>query len=142
MNYAEKQVKAGFTLIEIMIAVTILGILAALAGTAVFGYLARARVTSAKSTLKILDQAIVMFNADTGLYPETLRDLVKKPANEKAASNWLEGGYLKKKEVPLDPWGHKYQYRVTPDAENPFELYSYGPGGKNAKSGRIDVWKI
>lgn len=83
-----------------------------------------------------------MFNAHTGQYPARLNDLLKKPADEKIARKW-EGPYLKAKEVPEDAWGSKYVYKLTPQAEHKYDLYSYGPNGKGSpKEEWISVWNL
>lgn len=133
--------RSGFTLIEILIAVTIVAIMGSGAFYYANKYYANAKKSATKSTLRVLESAIAEYNTDIGEYPSSLRDLVFKPSNEKAAESWSQ--YLKKKEVPKDGWGREFHYEVTPDAENPYELYSYGPRGKSGqKNERIDVWKI
>jgi general secretion pathway protein G len=134
--------QTGFTLIELMIAIIIIGLLAAVAVPAFMGYLGRARVQAAKSTIRTFEEAIMMYQQDTGQLPQRLDDLVKRPAG---IEGWLEGGYLhKKKKIDPDPWGNKYQYRPTPEgAEHSYELYSFGSKGKKAKKEEwIDVWKL
>ncbi|MDP3889130.1 MAG: type II secretion system major pseudopilin GspG [bacterium] len=137
---AAQFVREGFSLIELMIAITIMGILAAIIVPNFMSYLQKARISNTKATIRTFEQAITMYQADMAQYPTALRDLIKQPADEKAAKKW-QGPYLKKKDVPQDPWGNKYQYRPTPEAENPYELYSYGPKGKGApKQEWISVW--
>jgi general secretion pathway protein G len=137
----QTHVKNGFTLIEILIAIAIVAIMG---GGAVFyaqKYRAKAKDTSTRSTLKVLESAIDEYNLDLGEYPSSLRDLVFKPSSEKAAEKWSP--YLKKKEVPKDGFGRDFHYEVTPDAEHPYELYSYGAVGKGgAKNKWINVWDI
>ena len=130
----------GFTLIEIMIAIAIIAIMAAVIGPGIFQYLETAKKSNAKSTIRVLEGAITLYQAQVGQLPANLRDLVKAPRDEKLRKKW-EGPYLKQKEVPTDPWGNKYQYRVTPQGENPYELHSYGPKGKGTpKSEWLSVW--
>jgi general secretion pathway protein G len=94
-----------------------------------FNYLERSKRDTAKTTLLNFRQAITLYQTDTGRLPDSLRDLIKRPANEEVRTSW-SGPYLPKKSVPLDPWGKKYVYKVTPDSENPYELYSRGKSGK------------
>lgn len=135
-------IRRGFSLMEIMIAVAIMGLLAAVAGPAILGYLNKAKVSSAETTIRAFESAILEYYTDTGQYPETLDDLVSQPSDPKLAAKWQEGGYLKAKKIPKDPWGKNYVYEPTPDEEHPYELYSYGKKGKKAKEAeRISVWK-
>lgn len=131
--------KEGFSLLELMIAIAIMGILAAVIGPNLMSYLGKAKIKTAQSDLRTFEQAITMYQLDNNQYPTTLKDLVKRPAN---MPNWQDGGYLKKKDIPNDPWSQKYQYKLTPGAEHPYELFSYGPKGKGSKESKIDVWKL
>ncbi len=131
----------GFTLIELMIAIAIIGILAAVIVPNFMGFLERGKKSNAKSTIRILDHEIFSYYIDIGQYPTVLNDLIKQPVEEKAARKW-QGPYLKQKEIPNDPWGNKYQYQVTPGGEHPYELYSQGSKGRGAqKAARISVWE-
>lgn len=134
--------RSGFTLIEIMIALTIVMLLMTAAVVSYRAVTNMAKNTTTTSTMQALKQAITLYNMQTGLYPETLRDLVEKPTNEEAAQRW-GGPYLEAKKVPRDGWGNPFHYRQTPDQENPYELYSFGAKGKGApKNEHIDVWKM
>lgn len=137
-----KSARQGFTLIEIMFAITIIAILTAIVAPNLVSYVRSARISSTESTVRMLEGAINMFNAQTGQYPARLNDLVKKPAEEKIARKW-QGPYLKQKEMPEDPWGNKYVYKLTPQGENKYDLYSYGPNGKGSpKDEWISVWSL
>lgn len=132
--------RKGFTLMEVMIAIAIVAIIAAVVGPGLFRYLETAKKSNAKSTLRVLEGAITLYQAQVGQIPTNLRDLVKAPREEQLRKKW-EGPYLKQKEIPVDPWGNKYQYRITPQGENPYELYSYGAKGKGApKNEWLSVW--
>ena len=132
--------RSGFMLIELLIAIAIVAIMVAVVGPNMLKYLENARKSSAQTTVRMLEGALTMFQANTGQFPSSLRDLVKKPRDERVAKKW-EGPYLKQKEIPQDPWGNKYQYRITPQSENPYELYSFGPKGKGTpKNEWINVW--
>ncbi|MCA9770345.1 type II secretion system major pseudopilin GspG [Candidatus Dependentiae bacterium] len=143
MTYMAKQAKNGFTLIEILIAVAIVLIMGAVVVPGFMGYMRRARLTSAKSTIGTLETAINQFNADTGKYPSNLKDLIKRPTSDEAVAKKWVSPYIKGNEVPADPWGNRYQYTVTPGAEHAYELYSFGPNGRGApKIEWISVWDL
>ncbi len=122
-----RHARAGFTFIELVIAIAILAILAAIVGPMFMGQLEKARVSGTRSNLNSIKSAIGMFKVDTARYPNKLRDLVKKPRDEALARKWQKGGYLEGGELPDDAWGESFQYKRTPEGKNPYELYSYGP---------------
>ncbi len=124
----------GFTLIEVMVVVVILGILAALIVPNVMGQSDRARVGTTKSTLSTVANALELYKMDTHHYPTTqegLDALVHKPAN---ASNWLDGGYIKGG-LPKDGWGNDIQYVAPGGNGKPYDLYSFGADGKEGGEG-------
>ena len=138
MVYTKRE---GFTLIEILIAIFIVGILAGGAIYYMAGYLEQARMTRVNSDLKVISQAIEMYNNGIGQYPSRLKDLVKRPSDESIAKKWLRTGYLKGKKVPLDPWNSPYKYKMPGEEGHPYELYSYGPEKKGASRSKwISVW--
>ena len=121
----------GFTLIEIMVVVVILGILAALVVPQVMNRPDQAKVTVAKGDIKAIGAALDMYKLDNYAYPSTqqgLDALVEKPGGNPQPKNWNRDGYLKR--VPKDPWGNEYQY-LSPGQ---FDLYSYGADGKQGGS--------
>jgi general secretion pathway protein G len=120
----------GFTLLELLVVVAIIGLLAAFVGPRVFGHLGKSEVTTAKAQIEALVRALDAYRLDMGNYPDSaqgLQALVVRPAD---AAKW-NGPYLQK-DVPLDPWGHPYLYKF-PGAQHEFDLISYGrdgvPGG-------------
>lgn len=122
----------GFTLIEIMVVVVIIGILAALIAPNIIGRDDQARVAAVKSDLQSISQALDMFKMDNFRYPATepgLGALVTQPAE---ARNWPQGGYLKSQ--PIDPWGNAYVY-VSPGVAGPFDLKSLGADGQEGGEG-------
>jgi general secretion pathway protein G len=136
-----RTVRGGFSLIEILIAIAIIAVMGVTLVPGLLNYLNKAKVTRAKTELKTIAQGIDMYHADTNQYPATLKDLVRRPADEKISKKWQEGTYLGAKEVPSDPWGTRYVYQVTEGKEHPYELYSYGKNLKGApKSEWLSVW--
>jgi general secretion pathway protein G len=130
---------SAFTLLELMIVVVILGILAAFVVPRIVGRPDEARVAKAKIEISSLEQALELYNLDTGMYPSTeqgLQALVQPPQSGEIPSNWKEGGYLMKKRVPPDPWGNPYVY-VSPGIQNPdsFDLSSLGKDGREGGEG-------
>ncbi len=132
MNKYNALRQKGFTLIEVMIVVAILGILATLVVVNVAGNTDKALVTATKSDLQAIKQALDLYKLDNYKYPTTelgLEALVVKPDT---ARNWPEGGYLPK--VPLDKWDNPYVY-ISPGANGPFDLYSLGADGAEGGEG-------
>ncbi|MGE6662622.1 type II secretion system major pseudopilin GspG [Pseudomonas sp. NPDC077408] len=126
--------QGGFTLIEIMVVVVILGILAALVVPQVMNRPDQAKVTVAKGDIKAIGAALDMYKLDNYSYPSTqqgLDALVEKPGGNPQPKNWNRDGYLKR--VPKDPWGNEYQY-LSPGTEGAYDLYSYGADGKQGGS--------
>lgn len=126
----------GFTLIEILVVVTILGILAALVVPQLMSYPDDARITRAQQDIQTLRTALDLYRMDNFAYPSTeqgLRALAERPSGRPEAPNWRSGGYIK--ELPKDPWGSDYVY-LSPGRSGDFDLYSLGadraPGGEGA----------
>jgi general secretion pathway protein G len=131
----------GFSFIELVVVILILGILGATVGPAAFRWVTGGREASAKTSLNALAQAIDAFHGEIGSYPKRLEDLVEKPSGPQG-QKWT-APYLAKGKVPVDPWGNEFVYKPTPGSEHPYELYSYGPNGPDAPAEEhIDVWKI
>ena len=136
----------GFTLIEIMVVVVILGVLAAIIVPKFLGRPDEAKVTKAKVDIKSLEEALGLFKLDNGFYPSTeqgLKALVEKPEIGRIPEKFQAGGYLKR--VPNDPWGTPFVY-LSPGVQNrDFDLISYGadgqPGGENFDAD-IKSWEI
>jgi len=125
----------GFTLIEIMIVIVILGILAGLIVPRIMNEPDKARVVKAKLQIQNLSMALKKFKMDNGFYPSTeqgLEALVKKPVIGRIPKNYPPKGYLSK--VPKDPWGNDYIY-ICPGEHADFEIISYGADGKEGGEG-------
>ena len=141
MTTAKKCAREGFTLIEILIAVAIVGLMLAVVGPGLVRRLAGAKETAAKSQMTSFKSAITMYYIDVKRYPTKLTDLIKKPADPNIAPSW-KGPYLDEDEIPLDPWTNSYKYELKAYKGHPYTLYSYGPNGKDAPSSEwIHVWK-
>lgn len=131
MTYVQKHTRAGFSLMELMIAVAILGILAIVIIPGFMGYLDKAKKSSTAQNLKMIEQAVDQYYMEIGKYPTRLKDLVQAPLDEKDKNKWRMGGYLgKNQEIPEDGWNSPFQYKVI--SANKYELYSFGPNGRGA----------
>jgi len=130
MKYKSK----GFTLIEVMVVVVILGILAAFIVPKIAGRPDEAKVAKAKHDIQTIETALDLYKLDTGRYPSTdqgLDALINPPSTDPAPNNWRAGGYLKR--LSSDPWGFPYQY-LNPGSHVEIDVFSYGadnqPGGE------------
>jgi general secretion pathway protein G len=126
-----KQDNRGFTLIELMVVVIILGILALYIGPKIMGEPEKAKRVKAKMDIATLETALKMYKLDNGVYPSTeqgLMALVEAPETGIIPKKWRKGGYLEKNKVPNDPWGNEYVY-ISPGLNGDFDLISYGPDG-------------
>ncbi|MHB8482735.1 MAG: type II secretion system major pseudopilin GspG [Nitrospiria bacterium] len=137
--------RKGFTLIELMVVITILGILAVLILPRITGQTDEARQTATRVQIKNIEQALHLFELDNGFYPSTeqgLDALVKKPTIGRIPIKYREGGYMSK--VPKDPWGTPYVY-ISPGAHGDFDLISYGADkekGGDGKNADIENWAM
>lgn len=120
----------GFTLIEIMVVVVIMGILAALVVPKLMGRTDDARIIAAKQDIATIMQGLKLYRLDNHRYPTTeqgLRALITKPSSGPAASGWKSGGYLDK--LPKDPWGNPYNY-LSPGVKGEVDVFSFGADGQ------------
>ncbi len=134
--------RKGFTLIELMVVIVILGLLAAIVIPRFIGRVGPAKQKAAHTQIELLGTALDSFRLDVGKYPATedgLQALITKPSN---AEEW-NGPYLKKQEIPLDPWGNPYHYEF-PGKQGDYDLYSYGADNAEGGEGEnqdIVSWK-
>ena len=125
--------EAGFTLVEILVVITIIGLIMAIVGPRVLSYLGESKVKAAKIQIESLESALDLYYLDMGRYPASsdgLVALVDRPGN---AQEW-NGPYLKGGVVPNDPWGHPYVYR-SPVERAPYEIISFGSDGQEGGTG-------
>ena len=127
---------AGFTLIEIMAVVLIIGLLSTIVGVSIFAQVDKGRITATSVQIANLESVLELYRMDSARYPSTeqgLDALVNEPED---ARNYPPGGYLQKRRVPEDPWGNRYEYE-QPGQNNPhsFDLWSFGADGKAGGEG-------
>jgi len=136
--------REGFTLIEIMVVIVILGLLAALVVPKLIGRTEEAKRTQARVQMKHVQQALELFKLDNGFFPTTeqgLEALVRMPASGRVPKNYRRDGYLDR--VPKDPWGEVYVY-ISPGRYGSYDLSSYGADGVAGGEGEdadINSWE-
>lgn len=129
----------GLTLIELMIVITIIGILLTLVVPRFMDLPEKAKVQAAKQQISAFGIALDRYYLDNGFYPTTeqgLETLITMPNTEPIPNNYNEGGYLKKKELPKDPWGRSFIYHSPGEHGNDYELMSYGADGREGGEGK------
>ena len=125
----------GFTLLEIMVVIVILGLLVSIVAPNVLQNQDRAMVEKARADISVLEQALDMYKLDNHVYPSTdqgLDALVTKPTSSPEPRNYRSDGYIKR--LPQDPWGNPYQY-LQPGEHGPYDLYSTGADGDEGGEG-------
>lgn len=136
---------SGFTLIEIMVVMVILGLLVAIVAPNLMGRSDQARVTVAKTQMKQVGNALDLYKLDNNRYPSTeqgLRALVEKPTGSPEPRNWNPDGYMPS--MPQDPWGNSYDYS-SPGINGDYDLISYGADGREGgdeDDADINIWEI
>ena len=126
MKKRKRDVRAGFTMVELMAVLIILGLLAALVVTKVAGKIDQARVTTTKANLKSLHMAVNQFKMDTGRFPSEemgLEELIEQPSD---VTSWEPGGYLETTDIPKDGWGEEFIYERFPESGKAFVIKSFG----------------
>jgi general secretion pathway protein G len=130
---ADRRGEAGFTLVEMLVVITIIGLIMGLVGPRVLSFLGDSKVKAAKLQIESFGSSLDLFYLDVGRYPtasEGLAALAQRPGN---AAIW-NGPYLKTGAVPPDPWGHPYAYR-SPAERGPYEIVSLGSDGQEGGTG-------
>src|SRR4051812_35034154 len=138
-RHALRHAEAGFTLVEMLVVITIIGLIMALVGPRVLNYLSESKVKTARIQIESFSSALDLFYLDNGRYPtssEGLTALVQRPGN---ATSW-NGPYIKTAIVPNDPWGRPYVYR-SPADRSPYEIASYGSSGQPGGAGNTPLIK-
>jgi len=125
--------EGGYTLMELLVVLAILGLLVAMATPLVLKYLDHAKVSTAKTEVANLSASLDLFKYDIGRYPTTQEGLPALLKSPPALESW-NGPYIKKATAFNDPWGHPYLYR-SPGQHGDFDLYSFGPDGEKATTG-------
>jgi len=134
---ASRHGEGGFTLVEMLVVITIIGLIMALVGPRVLNYLSESKVKTAKIQIESFSSALDLFYLDNGRYPtssEGLSALVQRPAS---SLSW-NGPYLKTASVPADPWGRPYRYRAPGD-HAPYEISSSGAGAEPGAAGAAEI---
>jgi general secretion pathway protein G len=122
----KRMLAAGFTMVELMAMLIIIGLLATLVVKKVASQVDKARVTTTKANLKSLHSAVNQFKMDTGRYPSEelgLIELIEEPSD---VTGWQEGGYLETTEITKDAWSEEFIYELNPESGKPFVVLSYG----------------
>jgi general secretion pathway protein G len=134
--------EAGFTLVEMLVVITIIGLIMALVGPRVLNYLAESKVKAARIQVESFSSSLDLFYLDNGRYPTTSEGLTALAQRPGAAEAW-NGPYVRGGIVPKDPWGHPYVYR-SPGEHGTYEIVSYGSDGQEGGTGTaadIESWK-
>jgi general secretion pathway protein G len=132
-NGAGTNRSSGFTLLELLVVMVIIGLLAGFVAPRYFSQVGKSRVKAARAQIDSLDKALEQFHIDVGRLPTTEEGLAALNAAPAGMQNW-EGPYLKKA-VPPDPWGHPYVYLEPGTHQNDFDLASYGRDGRTGGTG-------
>ncbi|MDY6934343.1 MAG: type II secretion system major pseudopilin GspG [Spirochaetota bacterium] len=134
----EVKSEKGFTMIELMIVITIIGILSILVVPRFMDLPQKARVESTRQQISAFGMALDRYYLDNGIYPTSeqgLEALIATPTTEPIPINYNEGGYLKKNKIPEDPWGRSYKYTSPGEHGNDYEIVSYGADGRDGGEG-------
>jgi general secretion pathway protein G len=132
-RHGKRQTELGFTLVEMLVVITIMGLIMGLIGPRVLNYLGESKVKAAKIQLQGFATALDLFNLDAGRYPSTSEGLAVLVRRAPGASAW-NGPYLRGGAVPSDPWNNPYIYRA-PGERSAYDIVSYGSDGRAGGSG-------
>ena len=139
--------KDGFTLIELMVVVVILGVLASLIAPRLLGRTDEAKIVKAEVDISAIETGLKLYRLDNGRYPTTeqgLMALVAQPSTEPLPTKWPQGGYLEREQIPKDPWDREFLY-LSPGVHGEYDILSYGadgaPGGEGMDAD-IKSWEL
>lgn len=132
-NARKRQKRLGFTLVELMVVIVIIGLLATVVAINVLPSQDRAMVGKARADISVLEQAIETYRLDNLTFPEDLNALTTAPASLAQPERYRQGGYIRR--LPEDPWGNPYQYRRQSAHGGQFDVYSLGADGKEGGEG-------
>jgi len=146
LKHQVKKRTSGFTLIEVMVVIVILGILAAVVVPRVMDRPDAARITKAKQDIRAMESSLELYRLDNFNYPSTdqgLEALVTQPSGSPEPKNWKDGGYMKR--LPKDPWGNDYQY-LSPGVNGAVDIFTFGAdgveGGEDGTNADIGNWNL
>jgi general secretion pathway protein G len=144
-RYSERHTRLpGFTLIELMVVIVILGLLATIIMPKILDRPEQARRLKAKVQIRNFQSALALFKTDTGSFPTTSQNL-EALINDPGLKGWKQGGYIEGGKVPLDPWGNPYIYLSPGVHGEDYEIESYGKDGEDGGTGDnadIESWNI
>lgn len=133
----------GFTLIELLVVIIVLGLLVGLVGPRLFGHVGQSKQATARAQIELFGTALDAYRLDVGSYPTTAQGLQALVLNPNTP-NW-NGPYLKKRDVPYDPWDHPYKYLCCPGQHDDYDLWSEGadntPGGEG-ENADVTSWQL
>lgn len=138
----KRRMEKGFTLVEILVVMVILGLLAGVVGIKIIGRIEQGKVLRAKLDIKSFKTALASYYADNGFYPSTeqgMEALVTAPTGGRVPQNYLEGGYIEK--VPKDPWNNDYIF-ICPGQHGDYDIVSYGKDGQKGGDKDIESWSL
>ncbi|MHC4106314.1 MAG: type II secretion system major pseudopilin GspG [Planctomycetota bacterium] len=145
LRYSKRRVRLpGFTLIELMVVIVILGLLATIIMPKILDRPEQARRLKANLQIRNIQSALALFKTDTGSFPTTSQSL-EALINDPGLKGWKQGGYIEGNKVPLDPWGNPYMYLCPGVHGGDYEIESYGKDGEDGGSGDdadIESWNI
>ena len=140
---AKRRKRSGFTLVELMVVIVIIGLLATVVAINVLPSQDRAMVGKAKADISVLEQAIETYRLDNLTFPDDLQALVAAPAGLARPERYREGGYVRR--LPEDPWGNPYQYRRPSTHGGQFDVFSLGADGREGGEGNdadLGNWQV
>ncbi|MFW2331695.1 MAG: type II secretion system major pseudopilin GspG [Nitrospinota bacterium] len=139
--------RSGFSLIELVVVIVIIGLLATYIAPKILDKPKEARIVKAGIDIKSIETALSLYKIDNGLYPTTeqgLKALIEKPTLGNIPKNWNEEGYMDKTRLPKDPWGNEYKY-LSPGLHGKYDISSYGADGEKGGTDEakdINNWEL